>query len=42
MGERLGCYGTAITEQASIATANPKDFRKFEPFGLVLAPTEPH
>lgn len=33
---------TAITKHARIATANLKDFRKFERFGLVLAPTEPH
>ena len=33
---------TAIAEQASIATANLKDFRKFERFGLILAPTSPH
>ena len=29
---------TAIAEQARIATANLKDFRKFEPFGLNLMP----
>ncbi len=33
---------TAIAEQAPIATANLKDFRKFERFGLTLAPTNPH
>ena len=33
---------TAITERASIATANLKDFQKFERFGLSLAPTAPH
>ncbi|MDE0153380.1 MAG: PIN domain-containing protein [Gammaproteobacteria bacterium] len=33
---------TAITKRARIATANLKDFQKFERFGLVLAPTEHH
>ena len=33
---------TAITERACIATSNLKDFRKFEPFGLILAPVGPH
>lgn len=33
---------TAIVERAPIATANLKDFRKFERFGLALAPTEPY
>ena len=34
---------TAITQQASVATVNLKDFQKFEPFGLILAPTvTPH
>ena len=32
----------AITERASIATANPKDFRKFERFGLTLASIASH
>lgn len=33
---------TAIAEQTPIATANLKDFRKFERFGLTLAPIHPH
>lgn len=33
---------TAITERTRIATANLKDFRKFERFGLILAPIGPH
>ena len=32
----------AMTERASIATANLKDFRKFERFGLIVAPIAPH
>ena len=33
---------TAITERAPIATSDLKDFRKFERFGLTLAPTNFH
>lgn len=33
---------TAIAEGASIATANLKDFQRFERFGLALAPANPH
>ena len=33
---------TAIAEQAPIATANLKDFRKFERFGLALMPPTSH
>lgn len=33
---------TAITEQAPVATANLKDFRKFERFGLDLMPSASH
>lgn len=47
-GRRRGTFtdcmiaATAIVERASIATANLKNFRKFERFGLTLAPTRPH
>ena len=47
-GQRRGMFtdcmiaATAITEQASIATANLKDFQQFERFGLTFAPTNPH
>ena len=47
-GRRRGTFtdcmiaAAAIAEQASIATANLKDFRKFERFGLVLTPAGPH
>lgn len=47
-GRRRGMFtdcmiaATAIAKRTPIATANLKDFRKFERFGLVLAPTEPH
>lgn len=47
-GRRRGMFtdcmiaATAITERAPIATANLKDFQKFERFGLTLAPTAPH
>lgn len=38
-GSMIDCMiaAAAISEEAAIATANPRDFIRFEPFGLALA-----
>ena len=38
-GTMVDCMiaATALAEQAAVATSNPDDFSRFEPFGLALA-----